>query len=165
MGTRSKTIGRVKPESEKIVPGRPRKEPPADAAAIITDACAKGASKIGVAMALAVDVRVLDRWLSEQPSLKDAFDRGRERERGTLHDVLFQCAIGKNGKDSLIAAMFLLKARHGYVEGDQGDHGNRVNVTFNIPGAMPLSSFMTVENEPAPTKRVSDQSSGPARRA
>ncbi|MFC4593511.1 hypothetical protein [Sphingobium tyrosinilyticum] len=44
--------------------------------------------------------------------------------------------------------MFLLKARHGYKEGDQADQGGRVNVTIALPGAMTLQQFTSIGKEP-----------------
>ncbi len=140
------------PLDEKSAHGRPRKEPPPDAAGVIRSACATGASQAGVAMALGANVDVLRRWLDEHPDLKEAFTQGREKERQTLHNVLYESAIGGNGKDSLIASMFLLKSRHGYLEGQQESQANRVSVTFNIPAATPLNQFMVLENEPTRTQ-------------
>lgn len=152
---RPKTPGRVTPLDQKKQQGRPRKEPPPDAAQVILHACATGANKTGVAIALGASEDVLVRWLDEHPELKQAFTQGRERERQTLHTVLYDSAIANNGRDSLIAAMFLLKARHGYVEGQQEAQANRVNVTFNIPAAQPLNQFMVIDNEPTRTESVS----------
>ena len=45
-----------------------------------------------------------------------------------------------------ISAMFLLKARHGYIEGAQDVQGNRVNIVFALPGAMKPENF-TIEGE------------------
>ena len=103
---------------ENPTTGRPRLMPPPDALAIIKRATSTGASKRGVAMALGVDGSVLNRWLDESPVLQEGFEQGRENERQTLHNVLYDCAVAGQGKDSLIAAMFLLKARHGYREGE-----------------------------------------------
>lgn len=61
-------------------------------------------------------------------------------------------------KGIVIAAMFLLKARHGYREGDQGETANRVSITFALPGAMKPEQF-TVENDPSPaTIRIATKS-------
>ena len=100
-------------------------------------------------MALGCNTNVLDRWMHEDPALKQAFDEGRETERKTLHNVLFEAATKGTGKEALIAAMFLLKARHGYVEGQQESQANRVSVTFNIPAAQPLENFMVIDHDPA----------------
>ena len=138
--TRPKTAGRVIPHADKRATGRPRKIAPRDAADVIRAACATGASKIGVCMALACSTDVLDRWLAEDPALAEAFAHGRERERQTLHSVLYEAATNAN----IVAAMFLLKARHGYREGDTGEQANRVSVNFTLPGALPMATFIDV---------------------
>ena len=78
--------------------GRLPKQAPPDAAEVIRQACATGASKVGVAMALGVNSDVLARWLDEHPDLKEAFTQGRETERKTLHNVLYESAVSGNGK-------------------------------------------------------------------
>jgi hypothetical protein len=81
--------------------------------------------------------------MEEDTELAEAFERGRETERHNLHNKLY-----RQGMAGLaIASMFLLKARHGYREGDQSDQSNRVAITFNLPGAQPLDKFL--EHEPA----------------
>ena len=149
MATQRGTLpGRVKAPEEKRTSGKPRKQPPADALEVITAATARGASKRGTAMALGCDMGTLNRWLDESNELKEAFELGREKERQTLHSVLYDCAVGGQGKDSLIAAMFLLKARHGYIEGDKASETNRVSINFQLPGALPLDQFQVIENDP-----------------
>ena len=144
--TKGTLPGRVKHPDEKLIAGRPLKVCPPDALQVITAACAGGATKTGVAMALGCSNVVLERWLHEQPELKEALIQGREKERQTLHDVLTNAAKGGN----IVSAIFLLKARHGYVEGQQENQANRVSVTFNIPGATPLDKFnntMVIDND------------------
>ncbi len=75
--------------------------------------------------------------------------QGREAERLTLHNVLYEQAT-KNG--NIVAAMFLLKARHGYREGDQSTEANRVSINFTMPGALSPGEFLKViehEQQPA----------------
>jgi len=134
--------GRVIPDELKLKPGRKRKEPPANAADLIRAAAATGANQRGVAAALSVNTEVLIRWLAEHPELEEAFKQGREKERQTLHNVLYDAATQGSGKESLIAAMFLLKARHGYREGEQEVQQNRVNINFQLPGARPMSEYV-----------------------
>ena len=150
---RGRLPGRVKPEAEKLTTGRPRKQPPADAFEVIQAATASGASKIGVAMALGISTDVLARWLDERPDLKQGFDAGREKERASLHNVLYAAAMA----GAVVPALFLLKARHGYQEGQQEAQTNRVNITFNLPGAVPLDKFLVIDDannrtEPVPAK-------------
>lgn len=131
--------------SGKVV-GRPRKQPPADAAERIRIAAAGGANLKGMAAAVGANADVLGRWLDEYPELREAMDEGREQERHTLHNVLYRQATEGEGKVAIIAAMFLLKSRHGYREGDQGDQANRVAITFNMPAALPADQYIEVVN-------------------
>ena len=136
--------GNVKAPEEKLSIGRPRREPPPNAVQIIQEAAAQGGSKKAVGMRLGVHTAILTRWFDEHPELQEAFDSGREQERQMLHNVLTSAAQGGN----IVAAMFLLKARHTYREGDQEIGANRVSINFQVPGALPMDKFMVVENEP-----------------
>ena len=127
------------------VMGRPRKLMPADADKRAENAAADGASIGGIATSFGVSTEVFNRWLEEQPSLKAAIDRGRERERHVLHSGL----VRASKKGNIVAMMFLLKSRHGYREGDQGSTANRVSITFSLPGALKPEQF-TIENDPSP---------------
>lgn len=106
---------------------------------------ADGFSIVGVAASLGVSKDQLQAWMTRDPALQDAFDQGREQERRALHNQLYRLAMEEKHAS---AAMFLLKARHGYREGDQGDHGNRVNVTIALPGAMTLQQFTAIGKDP-----------------
>lgn len=153
------------PPGEKLREGRPRKQPPEDAAERIRIAAAGGASLKGVAAAVGVDVEILRRWFDERPDLQEAIDTGREQERRTLHNVLYRAATEGSGKDALIAAMFLLKAKHGYREGDQQEQANRVAITFNMPAAQPMAEFIAVANaDGSEVQRVSATPAVAARR-
>lgn len=128
--------------------GRPPKQPPADAARQIEDLAADGWSIVGIAWKLGATKKVFYRWMEENESLSEAFQAGRERERHTLHNRLYRAAMEEEGKGSVIAAMFLLKARHGYREGDQGEQANRISVTINMPGALSRDDYLkTVTND------------------
>lgn len=146
------TLGR----GHRRPPPAPRKEPPPDAAERIHALAADGWSQRGIARHLGISVDLLrDRWFVEYPELREAMDQGREEERHALHNRLYRMAMEGEGRDAAIAAMFLLKARHGYREGDTREDG-RVAVTFNMPAAMPLDKFVTIENESgSATERLS----------
>ena len=138
--------------------GRPRALVPTDAAERIEALAADGFSLDGVARKLDTNRSTLAQWFDADPALKDAFDAGREHERHTLHNVLYRLAVEKDDK---IAAMFLLKARHSYVEGDRFESGNRVSINFTLPGAMKPEQFVveqtndrSTENLPASTASV-----------
>ena len=151
---RPKTPGRVQPGALL------KKPPPRNAAEIIREAAKSGASRDGVAVVLGISRDLLNRWLAEFPELNEAFEQGRELERKTLHSKLHNMAMGGN----VAAAIFLLKARHpGYVEsGPIPENASRVNIVLNIPGAMPMTTF--IEHGTAPAQQLpnnpSDTSGG-----
>lgn len=83
--------------------------------------------------------------MKENPDFQTAFDEGREQEHKALFNALFRAATEKG---NVVAAMFLLKSRHGYREGDQTEIGNRVSINFNLPGALPLEAFIASTAKP-----------------
>jgi hypothetical protein len=111
---------------------------PLDTAARIRALASDGFSIVGVADHFGVGKDQLTAWFDRDPALKEAFEFGRENERRALHNKLYRLAMEK---DNAPAAMFLLKARHGYREGDQSDQANRVSVNIALPGAMTLQQF------------------------
>lgn len=134
------------------------KQPPANAAARISALAATGHSIVGIARGLNAAQNTLYRWLEEYPELAEALARGRESERFALHNVLYVQATKHH---NIVAAMFLLKARHQYREGDQSDSANKVSITFALPGAMKPEEFLKViehgpadSDKPVPTARI-----------
>lgn len=61
------------------------------------------------------------------------------------HKVLFNALFKQAQNGNTTAAIFLLKTRHGYREGDQSELANRVSINFQLPGAMPLAQFQKVQ--------------------
>ena len=128
----------------------PHKLPPPNAAARIQKLAATGHSMVGIARGLNTSKDIVRRWCEDYPALGEAFARGRESERFALHNVLYRAAR----KGNIIAAMFLLKSRHGYREGDQSDTANKVSITFALPGAMKPEEFLkAIEHEPTNTNQ------------
>ncbi|MBB3990853.1 hypothetical protein [Croceicoccus naphthovorans] len=119
-------------------PGGKPSKPPANALALVREYAADGFSVVGVAAKLGTTPKTFNKWLEAQPELQDAFDAGRESERWALHNKLFRLAMEQ---DNAPAAMFLLKARHGYREGDQSAQGGGVSVTIALPGAMSREQY------------------------
>ena len=115
-----------------------RKKPPADAAATLLELAAGGYNKKGLAYRLGTTVETLNKWLELYPELQQALDEGREREHHALFNALYENAT-KGG--NVTAAIFLLKARHGYREGDQSEIANKVSINFQLPGALRLEDF------------------------
>lgn len=117
--------------------GGPLKRPRADAADRIRKLATQGHRWLGIAARFDIDPKTLRNWREEFPELQTAYEEGRESERWTLHSLLSQQA--RNGNTT--AAIFLLKAAHGYREGDQSDQGGRVAIQINLPGPMTLDQF------------------------
>ncbi|HBS77791.1 MAG: hypothetical protein CMK99_12725 [Pseudomonas sp.] len=115
-----------------------RKKPPADAAETLLELAASGYNKKGLAYRLGTTVETLNKWLEIHPELQRALDEGREREHHALFNALYENAT-KGG--NVTAAIFLLKARHGYREGDQSEIANKVSINFQLPGALRLEDF------------------------
>jgi len=119
----------------KVKTGRRPKRIPADAARIIQRTAAVGANIVGIAAALGVGKTTLARWLDEHPELRDALDKGRERERHKLHNQLFRQAM----KGNVLASIFLLRARHGYQS--EETHDARPALVINLPPALPSADY------------------------
>lgn len=115
-----------------------RVKPPSHAAEQIHTMASTGFSMKGIAAHYNIAFETLQAWFERYPMLKQAFDNGREAERQALHNVLYKLALEDRDK---VAAMFLLKARHGYREGDQSEQSNKVAITFNMPGAMSAEDY------------------------
>lgn len=117
--------------------GAKAKPVPADAAEQIEKLSAHGWSVIGISKALGTSPDTLNKWLAEDEALRNAMANGREQEHQILWNVLMRSAMNGN----VTAAIMLLNARHGY-RTDQGEQGNKVSITFNLPGAMPMADFL-----------------------
>jgi hypothetical protein len=119
-----------------------RKDAPVFLSAQVAALASTGFSKLGMARHFGVHLATLNRWLDENEDAAEAFRQGRESERQALHNLLYKLAIEDKDK---VSAMFLLKARHGYREGDQQEQANKVSVTFNLPGAMTAEQYKVIE--------------------
>lgn len=126
--------------------GRPPKRPPANAAERIRELAKEGHSTVAIARQLGVGRKTLDKWRAEFPELDEAYREGADCERYMLHSLL----VAKARAGNIVAAMFLLKARHGYREGDQSDQAGRANITINLPGAMSLAQFRSITAQGSP---------------
>lgn len=75
-----------------------------------------------------------------------ALEAGRAAEHQALYGKLYEKAM--NGET--VALLFLLKTRHGYVEGEKPAEPGRVQVTFNLPAPLKPEQYgRTIEHEGA----------------
>ncbi len=89
-----------------------------------------------IARRLGMDHKTFRVLMEQNPELRAAYDEGVEAE----HQELLS-ALKRQLDNGPVPAIFLLKCRHGYREGDQSEQANRVSITFNLPGAQPLAAF------------------------
>lgn len=85
--------------------------PPKNAAEIIEHCVAQhGSTKEMLAEHFDIDQRTFDRWLSEFPDIRLAYERSKGIEHSKLIGVLYEQALAGN----TTAAIVLLKFRHNY---------------------------------------------------
>ena len=107
--------------------------PPKAAAKMVKDLTSKGCSEVTIAKALGVSRHIWEGWRDGYPEVQAAWEEGRGVEHDALVDALFESATKQK---NVTAAIFLLKARHGYRENQDITVQNKVSVTFEVPGAL-----------------------------
>ena len=81
---------------------------------VIEELAARGVAEATMAKALRMGKDAFRAAKRRDPAVQDAIDRGRAVEHDKLVGVLHDLAMG----GQYVPAIFLLKARHGYREGD-----------------------------------------------
>jgi len=123
--------------------GRKMKMPPENATEKITRLAERGVAETEIAKALGVSFPTWARWKNEIDQIGDALQEARAIEEEKLTGMLFDKAM----KGDSTAAMFLLKTRHGYLEGKPQVNANQVNVQITLPGAKNESQYLEEVNE------------------
>jgi hypothetical protein len=120
------------------------KEPPANVLEIVERACENGCTVKQIAAGLGIDRKLFGEWRERYPEIEAAMSAGRAVEHDALVGVLFKAATQKN---NLVAAIFLLKARHGYQEGVALVQ-NSVSINYQLPAPLsPAEYLKTIEAE------------------
>jgi hypothetical protein len=128
----------------------------ADQLPLIEEMAARGCNEITIARACGIRCnKAWQKAREAQPEVADALASGRAVEHDMLVSKLHTLAMGGNA----IAAMFLLKCRHGYREGE-AQAAPQLNVTISLPGAMAPENYEkvighgTTESQQLPSKRL-----------
>lgn len=122
------------------------KEPPPNAVDIVQKACENGCTVEQISEALGVDRKLFNDWRERYPEIDMAMQAGRAVEHDKLVGVLFKAATHEK-KPNLVAAIFLLKARHGYQEGVALVQ-NSVSINYQLPAPMTPEQYVkTIEAE------------------
>ena len=133
--------------------GRPRTTLPANALEVIREAASNGVKEHDLARALGLSFTTWKRIRDHDPEARRVWEEAKSIEEGKLVGVLFDKAVNKQ---DTVAAIFLLKARHGYRDQGPTDGGSegRPVVNINIPGPLSSDQFAKlVEVTPAALPR------------
>jgi len=120
-----------------------KKNPPQNAYSLVRELAAKGADQRSIARALEVSYPTFERWREEHPEIIDeALKEGRSQEHDVLVGSLLDTALNGKGAQAVTAAIFLLKARHGYRENqDLQLDKPQVTINFELPGAVDQQTY------------------------
>ncbi len=138
----------LKPRDYESVPQEPYrvglKDLPHNALEIVEDMARRGCSVISISRALRISSETFYQWRKKgiAPELFEAFAAGRAREHDTLVGDLHRASKAGN----VVAALFLLKCRHGYREGEHADgRAGNVQISINMPGASKPDHYVTAK--------------------
>ena len=105
--------------------------------ALVEQLAERGCSVVTISAALGVNKETFLHIRRRDQAVDDAFERGRARE----HDRLVRNLTTAAESGNVVASIFLLKARHGYREGEPME----VNVEVNTGGVLVVPAEVTVE--------------------
>ena len=112
---------------------------PKNAEETIRKAAENGCTTTQIAKALGISRTAWGEWLERYPNIAEAYRQGKAVEHDTLVGALFKAATeGKN----IVAAIFLLKARHGYTDTGATLVENRVSINFQLPAALSPAEYV-----------------------
>lgn len=123
--------------------GRPRINPPDDAAERIEKLAASHYSMIGIARKFDVSVDTLREWFEDHQELKAAFQAGRAKEERRLVGLMAKIAENQEDLSAAVkAASYLLSTRHNYRDGTGGGSGeSNVRVVVELPAAASVEEY------------------------
>jgi hypothetical protein len=104
---------------------------------IVEELSGRGCHLTTIAKALRMSKDAFQSCRARQPEVEEAYQRGLATE----HDVLTSNLRRAADEGNVVANLFLLKARHGYREGEPLE----VNVAVNTGGVLVVPAEMTVE--------------------
>ena len=108
-----------KPLTAKLTPGSRELTITEEGIKQIEKLTGDGVSLINIAAYLSMNARTLRDIRKRQPEVDEAISRGLAKEEHLVVSALRRRALDDSRKDCTTAAIFLLKARHGYEIGRQ----------------------------------------------
>ena len=112
--------------------------PPGARDALISMAETTGLKESTAAAALGMPLKDFRRCITKDERSKAVWDEAMAVERDVLMGLMYQKA--KEGDTK--AAQFLLASRHGMSERTPESTGRGVNITFQLPAALPASEYL-----------------------
>lgn len=123
--------------------GRPRKFLSREHYPLISELAGRGVSEGLIAKALGMSQDTFSRIKRDDNNAVEALTEGRAIEHDALFGTLYEAAKAGN----IVAAIFLLKCRHGYREQVDLTPQNTVQITFQIPGALAPDQYTRLINQ------------------
>lgn len=117
---------------------RKKKIPPKNATKKITRLAERGVAQTKIASAFGISYDTWLRWKKDHDHISAALLEARAVEEDSLVGVLYEKAMDGDRT----SAIFLLKARHGYIEGKQPVNANQFNVSITLPGAQNEKQYL-----------------------
>jgi len=114
-------------------PGRPALKLPEGGLERIKQLASEGHTQTSISYALGLARDGLQR-LKKRPGgdlIEKAIHEGKAKEQHSLHSKLYEKAMA----GEVVPLIFLLKARHGYVEASEQQLPQSLNVQITLPGA------------------------------
>ena len=112
--------------------GRKKITLPSNGLDTIRNLAERGVKETDIVKALGISYPTWLRIKEENEEARQVLEEARQIEENKLFGVLYEKAM----KGDATSAMFLLKTRHGYLEGNQQVNANQVNVKITLPGSM-----------------------------
>jgi len=138
------TPERLRDDKGRWLPGQPdkswrypdalkRKQPHPEDLEQITRLVAAGHGLHSLCTKLGINGKVWQRWKKEFPEVREAYERGLGQEE---FEIVSELKRIMKAKDNPIPGMFVLKCRHGWVEGAPAQSDNRVAISVTMPAAL-----------------------------
>jgi hypothetical protein len=103
-----------------------------------------------IAAELGIPHKTLKALVQSNEDVKLAWEHGKAE----FENELVQTLLAAARKGAIVPALFLLKTRHGYVEGAQPADTNKTNIVINLPDAMQPDQYLKVIEPRRITKPV-----------
>lgn len=106
---------------------------------LIRGLASRGVRDVDIANALRLTPGKFRQLKANNPKVAAAYEEGRAEEHSALRDALFDSAM----KGNVVAAIFLLKARHGYNDRPEpAAEAGRVTVEFKLPAPLAPEQYI-----------------------